>query len=373
MAGVENIIEIQDNESRILKNILNSAPIAIIAVSTDNRIIWINRMAEEIFNQPSDSLLYSNIQNLMQGIDPFINGGINVVLPYKNYLICWKSCLAKNNDGSIIASIIFGMTLDSVSYGTIWRERLEAIRSFVGSYAHDINNLFGAIAGYSSILQTFKGYDEKMLGYLRSLDNSVKKVSELTTKSIKFSAPIKPNKQKMDLKNAIIPICKKWTENHPDFELKINFESSQKQLELDLLMIKESFTAILDNAAESMSNPGTINVTINEVVIKDTRPEILNYPVIGNYIRIEVCDQGEGMDNDTIYKAFMPFYSTRDKGKGSGMGLTIAYTFIDQHNGYLTLESARGKGTTVSIYLPIESPSEKIEIEDISSQNTMTF
>ena len=372
MACVNNIIEMQGTESRIFKNIFNSAPIAIIVVSTDNRVIWINRMAEKIFNQTSDSLLYNNIHNLIPGIDPFINGGINVIQPYKNYSVCWKSSLVKNNDNSIIASILFGMSFETISYGTVWRERLEAIRSFIGSYAHDINNLFGAIAGYSSLLQTFKGCDEKMLGYLHALDKSIKKISELTTKSIKFSASLRPNKQKMDFNNTINLICEKWAKNHPNFEIKINFKSNQKQMELDWLMIEEALIAILDNAAESMYKPGIINVTTDEITVKITKTEILNYPVAGNYIKIEVRDQGEGMDNYTIPKAFMPFYSTRDKVKGSGMGLSIAYSFIDYHKGYLTLESTRHKGTTATIYLPKEQDYKKIEIEDITSQNTMT-
>ncbi len=93
------------------------------------------------------------------------------------------------------------------------------------------------------------------------------------------------------------------------------------------------------------------------------RLNIINYPKPGDYVRIRIKDTGDGIRAEDIPNAFIPFFSTRNKEKGSGLGLSIAYAAAKRHGGSLTLESEPGKGTTASVYLPAEPVGETSKIE----------
>ena len=365
---VKALKEMLDKERHFSESMFQSAPIAIVGISPDNKVLMVNSKAEELFRKPKENILGTDLSDVLPGADPYINGGLNMTLQWEESAICWKSSIIKNESGAIAGAMLFGMTFEMVSSGTIWSERMEAIQSFVGALAHDLNNLLGAIAGYSSLVQSFSGTEEKMLTYLKALDSSIKRVSEITSKSMKFAQSLKPSKQPFDLNDRLLTLSKKWSAKKPNIIIETAFTSSESKMEADWLMIEEALVALLDNASEAMPKGGKVRIATEIVTIGSPVKSILNYPKPGRYVKIAVEDTGEGMNSTTIPKAFMPFYSTRDKGKGSGMGLTIAYAHIKQNNGYLTLESQKGNGTTASVYLPVQSKHGKVSITDISPE-----
>jgi PAS domain S-box-containing protein len=361
-----------EKEKRFSESIFQSAPVAIIGVSTANNVLMANRKAEELFGKSTEEILGVEFGRIVAGANPFGSGsGIDMTLPWNGCAICWKSSLVRDDDGTVIGAMLFGMTFEQISSSTIWSERMDAVQSFVGSLAHDLNNLLGAISGYSSLVQTFAGTEDKMLTYLKALDTSIKRMSDITARSIRFAHTIKPRRESFRLNERLNALCNTWLEKKTGVNIEKRFNNTCDQTEADWMMIEESVTALLDNAFEAMPENGIIWITTEEIEVTNTLQGIPNYPRPGRYLKINLRDNGKGMDRETIPKAFMPFFSTRDKGKGSGMGLTIAYSLIKQHNGYLTLESEPGKGTAASIYLPVQSSAERIDIEEIIPKEEM--
>jgi signal transduction histidine kinase len=109
---------------------------------------------------------------------------------------------------------------------------------------------------------------------------------------------------------------------------------------------------IINNAVDAMDGEGTINIDVTRVVAHD--PYLQQFPeaIPQNYCRIEISDNGHGMDKATMERIFEPFYTTKEVGKGTGLGLSIVHSIIKEHKGEVVVTSELGKGTTFTILLP---------------------
>jgi len=125
--------------------------------------------------------------------------------------------------------------------------------------------------------------------------------------------------------------------------------------------IKHVLINLTTNARDAMPEGGSLTISTGVIEIDDTFITAHGYGEAGKYVLMSFSDTGTGMDEDTRLKIFDPFFTTKEiwRGRGTGLGLAIVYGLVKQHNGYIDVDSAPGKGTTFKIYLPlIESGSE---------------
>jgi signal transduction histidine kinase len=110
-------------------------------------------------------------------------------------------------------------------------------------------------------------------------------------------------------------------------------------------------TNLLVNAVQAMPDGGTVHLSADVVDVEDP-PDPRALP--GAYVRLRVADDGPGMDDETQLHIFEPFFTTKRSGQGTGLGLSVCHGLVREHDGYITLDSTVGEGTTFSIYLPVE-------------------
>jgi CheY-like chemotaxis protein len=132
----------------------------------------------------------------------------------------------------------------------------------------------------------------------------------------------------------------------------------------DWSLIERALGALVENAAEAVEESGRIRICADELTVVSSHHSVRGYPEPGRYVRLQVTDDGPGMDKDALAKALLPFFSTKDKGRGSGMGLPVAYGLVGSQGGYLTVESEPQEGTTASVYLPVMPVVQSIEIAE---------
>lgn len=240
-------------------------------------------------------------------------------------------------------------------------QKLEAIGTLAGGIAHDFNNMLQGILGYAAYLKMKVPADDPMYEPLTVIEHSAERAADLTKKLLGFARKGKYLIGPMNL-NAVVENIAAITAR--TFDRKIKTETT---LAPDLWTIKGDTSQIEHvilnmclNSRDAMPEGGILSIeTFNTEITKETKPH--SYMKEGKYVVLKVLDTGAGMDEETRKRVFEPFFTTKEVGKGTGMGLPMAYGVVKNHNGFITVDSAPGKGSAFTIYLPaIEKKAEVI-------------
>lgn len=211
------------------------------------------------------------------------------------------------------------------------KENLASLGSFAAGIAHEFRNSLSTIMGYAKLLQ--KGiFKEEDLKYWEGLLNEAKHMNLVITSFLEFTKIQKIEREKA----GILDIFKKLTEslkiNYPEIEFLLKGENTE--IFVDTFLFQQALKAILENSCEAQGK-GEINI---------------EWKIKNGEIVIDIQDYGEGMDEETLKNAFIPFFST--KPQGTGLGLSLAHKVITLHNGSIFLYSKKGQGTKIKISIP---------------------
>jgi PAS domain S-box-containing protein len=229
-------------------------------------------------------------------------------------------------------------------------KKLESLGTLAGGIAHDFNNILTAILGNVSLAKLLLKSNkdiEKVYNLINSSENATLRAKELTQKLLAFSKGGKPIKIKTNIKEILNETIQLIDE--PLIKFDVKFISNPWALEADPSQIKQTLHSIIINAIESMNNIGLIKISIRNYKV-NRNIEKNPYLQKEHYIKIEIKDEGCGINRENLEKVFDPYFTT--KPRAGGLGLSVANAIIQNHEGYLTLSSIPQKGTTVTIYLP---------------------
>ncbi len=224
-------------------------------------------------------------------------------------------------------------------------QKLESVGLLAGGIAHDFNNLLTVILGNLAVgkLADDRG---KLVNALTEAEKAVLSARELTQQLLTFARGGAPVKETASIKQ-IIKDSAGFSLRGSNVSLELDFQEDLFPVDVDRGQVSQVIHNLVLNADQAMPDGGTI--TIRAVNTDISEGNVYNLEP-GKYIRIEVCDQGEGIDPQHKERVFDPYFTTRSKG--SGLGLSIVYSIIKKHNGFVDLRSQVGKGTTFFIFLP---------------------
>jgi two-component system, cell cycle sensor histidine kinase and response regulator CckA len=231
-------------------------------------------------------------------------------------------------------------------------QKMEAIGTLAGGVAHDFNNILTAIMGYSGFIQNKMPKADPLRTYLQEINNCASKAANVTRSLLAFS-----RKQSMELQpcssNMILRDIEKLLRRlvPEDVDLTLALKEDVVIM-VDVTQIGQVLMNLISNAKDAMPKGGALHVETKGTELGTEFGETHGFGAPGQYVMISVTDTGCGMDEATQKKIFEPFFTTKEVGKGTGLGLSIVYGIIKQHNGYVTVSSQPGKGTTFDIYLP---------------------
>jgi CheY-like chemotaxis protein len=145
-----------------------------------------------------------------------------------------------------------------------------------------------------------------------------------------------------------------------DIEISTTTSDEKLTVQADKGQIEQALMNLVTNAQDAMPNGGRLLIETRRCAIDDTFIAAHGYGKPGAYVLISVSDTGSGMDEQTKQKIFEPFFTTKEVGKGTGLGLALVYGTVKKHEGFITVYSEPGRGTTFKIYLPLtDQPSEE--------------
>ncbi|MCP4176730.1 MAG: PAS domain-containing protein [bacterium] len=238
-------------------------------------------------------------------------------------------------------------------------QRLESMGRLAGGISHEFNNILHAIQGHVDLVLLFKKVkDESVVTHLESVTEMVNKAGNITAQLLGFARKGKYNETSVDLikllngtKDMFLPMTRKTITlnmNMPDYECVVRGDSIQLQ---------QVFLNLLINGMDAVQATDKKDKELNLSLCKplsfpeDWKP-LKADALPGNYFEIQINDNGIGMDEKISKRIFEPFYTTKEVGKGTGMGLAMVYGEITGHNGFIHVASKKNIGTTFYIYLP---------------------
>jgi len=233
---------------------------------------------------------------------------------------------------------------------------MEAIGTLAGGIAHDFNNILSGVFGYSQLAQIHIENTKEVDKYLKRIIECGQRASKLIRQILTFSRQTQHQKQYLNLYIILKEAIKLLRSTLPaTIEIKENI-ISKAYIFADPTQMHQVIMNLCTNAYHAMSQTGGIlAIDLKEINISDIR-DTLNLDIpFGRYIELIISDTGQGMDEITLEKAFEPYFTTKARGKGTGLGLSLVHAIVDEHQGYITVESAVGKGTFFSLYFPIKT------------------
>jgi PAS domain S-box-containing protein len=233
-------------------------------------------------------------------------------------------------------------------------QKMEAIGTLAGGIAHDFNNILTVISGFGSLLQMDIPEDDPKKAYIDQILASSEKAAQLTQGLLAFSRKQQISLKLVDINNIIRATSKLLkTLLTEDIELKTKLSEEISIVMADASQMDQILFNLAANARDAMPQGGAFTLETKIVELDDDFIRIHGYGESRKYVLLSVSDTGIGMDEATKSKIFDPFFTTKEVGKGTGLGLSTVYGIVKQHNGYVTVYSEPGRGTTFHIYLPL--------------------
>jgi len=225
-------------------------------------------------------------------------------------------------------------------------DKLESVGILAGGIAHDFNNILTSISGNISMAKRQVKPGHKIFDLLSSAENASVRAQGLTRQLLTFAKGGTPLKETVFLKKPIKE-SSLFVLRGSKSECNLSISEDLWPVEADAGQISQVISNIVINANQAMPKGGVIQIEADNLM-----PEkIQEIPVKpGKYIRISIKDQGAGIPEKHLSKIFDPYFTT--KQAGSGLGLATSYSIIKKHNGYISVDSLLGAGTTFNIYLP---------------------
>jgi len=251
-------------------------------------------------------------------------------------------------------------------------QKMEAIGTLAGGISHDFNNLLQAILGYTQILLLDKQSKDPDFARLREIEKSARRASELTRQLLAFSRKVESKLRPINLNQEARKIEKLLRRIIPKMiDIELHLEGDLDIVNVDPNQIGQVIMNLGVNAWDVMPDGGklvigTENVDLDEDYCKE---HLRAGP--GKYVLLSVCDTGHGMDKETLEHIFEPFYTTKETGKGTGLGLAMVYGIVKNHGGYIMCYSEPGEGTAFKIYFLViatereEAGEERKEEEEV--------
>ena len=232
-------------------------------------------------------------------------------------------------------------------------QKMESVGRLAGGVAHDFNNMLGVILGHTELMLAEVSPGSALHESLLEVHNASSRSSNLTRQLLAFARrqPIAP--QVLDINDTVtrmVAMLKRLVGE--DVRLEWCPEPGAWPIRVDPSQVDQLLANLCVNARDAMAGPGRVGISVTNTRVDPATAASRAGVLAGDYVRIAVSDDGNGMDADTLAHLFEPFFTTKAFGQGTGLGLATVYGIVEQNRGFIDVDSAPGRGTTIAVHLP---------------------
>ena len=354
--------------NRIYQNIFFSIIDGLILVSPSLTILHSNLAIEDLFHKSKDEIANRSLEELFPR-QPQILDKVRKVLvtgasfhdveakgfrkiPSKQFPVNLTISPFIESDGAIqgVLILIKNMSLiRELEEQQRPSDQLTNLSTLAMGLAHEIRNPLGGISGSAQLLK--QDIKKKMhREYLDVVINEVDRIDQLVRRMMDLTKPVEIKLKDTNIHRVLeeIIVLEKETFRHKKVRFQKIYDPSLPLIEADNDQLKQVFLNLIKNSIEASRNGGILQIITrvsSGFVVKNPRSSAPR-----QFIIVEIIDSGEGMDEETQKQLFTPFHTT--KRKGNGLGLPISLKIVENHNGKIKITSEKGLGTTVQVFLP---------------------
>ncbi|HOJ33581.1 MAG TPA: MEDS domain-containing protein [Candidatus Hydrogenedentes bacterium] len=350
-----------------LNALLEAVPANLTLQSPDLRVLWANRAAAEGLGKKVDELIgeYCHVlwHSRLTPCDPcpvkrcFQTGKVETEVVTTPDGRIWSLRAVPIREKEHVVNVVeFGMDITAQKRAEehqLHTNKMEAIGRLAGGIAHDFNNMLSVILGFGEdLLERLEATDPRRSD-VKEILNAARHAALLTRQLLAFS-------RKQMFQNEVLNVndLLRNMENMlrrllgEDIEFHMILADDMGCVNVDPSQIEQVIMNLAVNAREAMPQGGKLLIETSNVELSGEYVELRPDVAPGSYIMIAVSDTGHGMDKAVQEKIFEPFFSTKEKGRASGLGLSTVYGIVKQSGGHIRVYSEPGHGATFKVYLP---------------------
>ena len=232
-------------------------------------------------------------------------------------------------------------------------QKMESVGRLAGGVAHDFNNMLNVIGGYAELALGQLDASSTIAADIREIQTAAQRSADLTRQLLAFARRqiVAPRVLRFNdvIARSLAMLRRLIGEN-----VEVVFQPGDDlwAVSIDPSQLDQMLATVCVNARDAITGVGRVTIQTKNVVIDEVYCALQPGSVPGEYVRLEVADNGRGMDPSTLRHIFEPFYSTKEKGLGAGLGLATVHGIASQNHGFANVRSEEGQGTTVAMFLP---------------------
>ncbi len=232
-------------------------------------------------------------------------------------------------------------------------QKIHAVGQLAGGIAHDFNNMLTAIIGFSDLLLARHGPEDPSFADIMQIKHNANRATNLVRQLLAFSRKQTLKPVDIDIGHALADLSHMLRRLMGEtIELSIESAPDLGMVRVDPVQFDQVIINLAVNSRDAMPRGGTLAITTSSVSIDEPINRGHEMMPAGSYVLIKVSDTGVGIPKESIGHIFEPFFSTKEKGSGTGLGLSTVYGIVRQTGGFIFVDSAPGEGTVFDIYLP---------------------
>jgi PAS domain S-box-containing protein len=372
--------------------LLDKTTDAIFVLDLTAHVQYWNKAAEQQYGWPShevlrrhlsDYLFPSTLANDFQKAIGVVRergewrGELEIASRYKNAIIAeCRFTLVRDDHGHPRAILCLASDITEkkrLETQMLRAQRMESIGTLAGGIAHDLNNILAPIVVSIDILKRTV-VDSLGKKTLTAIESSARRGADMVKQVLTFARGIQGERVKMRVEHVIAEVVRLIEETFPR-SIEVHNEVPRKLWPIvgDATQIHQVFMNLCVNARDAMEKGGVLTLRAQNALVNEEFARGMLGVMPGPYVHFQVTDTGVGIPETIREKIFEPFFTTKEVGKGTGLGLSTTLGIVKSHGGFLTLDTAPGRGTTFHIFFPADVAEEeqaaKPKVEALSEGN----
>ena len=356
--------------------------VVLLVLGPDQVVLQINRKGCELLGREKEWIIGRNWKEFLpiahhkrwqKRMDALIKGVTdkveNVRIPVLDdtgaeKLIHWNHCILKDETGRSIATVSSGEDITERTQARKDRKtiekrlqaahKMESLGTLAGGIAHDFNNILSAIIGYTELAKMKLENNIDVASALDEVLRAGNRARNLVRQILAFSRQTDIVLGPVHMRSIVDEVLQLIRASFPSTITIQSHIKSDARVMGDATSLHQVILNLCTNAGHAMKQSGgVLSVSLKNVRVDTELTEY--YPDIkpGSYVKLSVCDTGHGMSEDVIKRIFDPFYTTKEKGEGTGMGLSVVHGIVKSLDGAVDAYSELDKGSTFNVYLPL--------------------